>query len=484
MTARDLLSIAGSNLLRMKLRTSLSVAGVVIAVGAFVAMLSFGAGNQQLIAEQYDRFGLFFTMQVYPARDHDTSQVRLLDDLALEELAAIPGVRFAYPLEAFGVEVRMGDSVTSTQVQGISPHARSTPMFSQLRAGRPLTGDSSREAMVTMSVLKDLGVRDADSAVGRPIELTIRLARLDSALVRVFQDRAGELRERFRSIRYDSLAYRTYVTRAVKSELGAALERFLDGLMNNRAVVTETLTVIGVLESSRVGRHSIEPVIISQALARKLTSGGISTDPADLFAAMSQGRLPAGFGEDDERQYSRVTLNLKRDAPYTPIKDSVTALGFRSFSYTEQFDEIRQFFLYFDLALGLIGMIALLTASLGIANTLIMAIMERRREIGVLKSLGADDRDIRLLFLFESGTIGAVGAVLGVGLGWLVSRLGAFIAQIVMENKGVEPVDFFAVPLWLIGAALVIGIVVSITAGLYPAARAARVDPVSALRSE
>ena len=110
--------------------------------------------------------------------------------------------------------------------------------------------------------------------------------------------------------------------------------------------------------------------------------------------------------------------------------------------------------------------------------------MERRREIGVLKSLGADDLDIRMLFLFESGTIGAVGAVFGIGLGWLVSRLGSFIAQTVMENKGVEPVDFFAVPLWLIGAALVIGIVVSITAGLYPAARAARVDPVSALRSE
>ncbi len=484
MTARALLSIAGNNLLRMKLRTSLSVAGVVIAVGAFVARLSFGAGNQQLIAEQYDRFGLFFTMQVYPARDHDTSQVRLLDDQALEELASIPGVRFAYPLEAFDVEMRLGDSVTRTQAQGVSPRARSTPMLSRLQAGRPLTGDSSREAMVTMSVLKDLGIRDADSAIGRPIELTIRLARLDSALVRVFQNRGGELRERFRNIRYDSLAYRTYLTRAVKSELGAALERFLDGLMNGRAVVTETLTIIGVLESSRVGRRSIEPVIISQALARELTAGGISTDPADLFAAMSQGRLPAGFGEDDERQYSRVTLHLKRDAPYAPIKDSVTALGFRSFSYAEQFDEIRQFFLYFDLALGLIGMIALLTASLGIANTLIMAIMERRREIGVLKSLGADDRDIRLLFLFESGTIGAVGAVLGIGLGWLVSRLGSLIAQTVMENKGVEPVDFFAVPLWLIGAALIIGTAVSIIAGLYPAARAARIDPVSALRSE
>jgi putative ABC transport system permease protein len=179
-----------------------------------------------------------------------------------------------------------------------------------------------------------------------------------------------------------------------------------------------------------------------------------------------------------------VTLDLDRDVPYAQVKDSVELLGYRTFSYAEQFDEIRRFFLYFDMALGLIGLIALITASLGIANTLLMAILERKREIGVLKSLGADERDIRLLFFVESGVIGVVGAGVGIALGWIISRLGSVIARMVMERQGVQPVDFFTVPIWLIGAALFLGTAVSVLAGFYPAARAARVDPVESLRAE
>jgi len=163
----------------------------------------------------------------------------------------------------------------------------------------------------------------------------------------------------------------------------------------------------------------------------------------------------------------------------------VEALGFRTYSFAEQFEEIQEFFIYFNMALGLIGLIALVTASLGIVNTMIMSILERTREIGVLKSLGADERDIRILFLVESGMIGSIGAILGIVFGWLITRVASVIARAVMESEGImEDMAFFALPLWLIATAFSFGLVVSLLAGLYPAARAARVDPVQALRSE
>jgi putative ABC transport system permease protein len=189
-------------------------------------------------------------------------------------------------------------------------------------------------------------------------------------------------------------------------------------------------------------------------------------------------------GQTTGKSYPRVTLDMDPAAPYEPVKDSVEAMGFRSFSFAAQFDQMRKAFVYLDMALGLIGLIALVTASLGIVNTLVMSILERRKEIGVLKSLGADERDIRRLFLVESAVIGSVGAIVGITFGWIITRIASAIAKAMMAREGVTGVELFALPWWLILIAFSFGLIVSLVAGLYPAARAARVDPVEALRNE
>jgi putative ABC transport system permease protein len=131
-----------------------------------------------------------------------------------------------------------------------------------------------------------------------------------------------------------------------------------------------------------------------------------------------------------------------------------------------------------------VGFLALITAALGILNTLVMSVNERRKEIGVVKSLGAHEGDIRRLFLVESAVIGAVGSVLGILLG----RLGTFVVGLVMKaimtREDMPQYEPFAFPLWLILLALAFGIGVSVLAGTFPAARAASVDPVEALRGE
>ena len=134
--------------------------------------------------------------------------------------------------------------------------------------------------------------------------------------------------------------------------------------------------------------------------------------------------------------------------------------------------------------LGIIGLIALITASLGIVNTMVMSIIERKREIGLLKSLGADERDIRILFLFESGVIGALGAATGIIFGWLITRLASLVARAIMARQGLDEMELFDLPGWLVLTAFLFGLIVSLLAGFYPAARAARVDPVEALRNE
>lgn len=107
-------------------------------------------------------------------------------------------------------------------------------------------------------------------------------------------------------------------------------------------------------------------------------------------------------------------------------------------SLAKQFDEMQRIMVYFYLGLGVVGIIALVTASLGIINTLVMSITERRREIGILKSLGADDSDIRRLFLVESGVIGVIGASAGVVVGWVGTRVAAMVGKIIAR---VDPVE-------------------------------------------
>ena len=149
-----------------------------------------------------------------------------------------------------------------------------------------------------------------------------------------------------------------------------------------------------------------------------------------------------------------------------------------------EFEKIQEVFIYLNMALGAVGLLALFTASLGIVNTMVMSILERRKEIGIFKSLGADDREIRGLFLFESGMIGFIGASAGILFGWIITRIVMLVARYYMTKEGIPEVELFALPLWLIMTALAFGVGVAVIAGLYPAARAARIDPVEALRNE
>ena len=123
-------------------------------------------------------------------------------------------------------------------------------------------------------------------------------------------------------------------------------------------------------------------------------------------------------------------------------------------------------------------------ASLGIINTLVMAILERRREIGVMKALGASDIDVKKLFFVEAGAMGALGGVLGITLGWLIGRVINFGTNVYMRRQDLPPENFWYVPAWLVFGALAFAVIVSLGAGLYPASRAAKLDPVQALRHD
>lgn len=487
MTFPDMLRLSAGNMWRMKLRASLTVAGIVIAIAAFVSMLSFGAGNQQYIERQYDELGLFSTMYVYPkakSKEGDTATYPRLDKEAVARLSAVPGVNLAYPYESFSVRAKLGDSIISSKAQPISMQALSTKLYSRIGPGTGFASDSSKEVIITSEIAKKLGTLQADSIIGKKIIISVHVSQIDSGLARILVEDGVTLLDRIKKIHFDSLFHTAYREKVIRTEVNGVASRFINGFLNAQEELSDTLTVCGIRNLMPQGRMKIEPLIIPVGTAERFRSTGFSGNPVDIFTSMSSGTFLREKEELDAGAYSQVTLNLDPNVPYRSLKESVEKLGYRTYSFAEQFEQIQKFFFYFDVGLGIIGLIALITASLGIVNTMVMSIIERRREIGILKSLGAYERDIGLLFIIESGVLGMVGTLIGIMAGWLITRVISIIAQMYMENIGIPGVELFALPPWLILISLAVGIGVSVVAGFYPASRASKVDPVEALRND
>jgi ABC-type antimicrobial peptide transport system permease subunit len=193
--------------------------------------------------------------------------------------------------------------------------------------------------------------------------------------------------------------------------------------------------------------------------------------------AMGAGRVP-------DRVYNSLVVKVKQAQFTQNVQDQIKTKGFSAFSLNDAIQGAKRAFIILDIVLSLIGSIALAVSSLGIMNTMVMSILERTREIGIMKAIGGSDGDIRRIFLIEASAIGFFGGVAGVALGWIVGQLINFGANIYIQNQGGTPGNLFSLPIWLIGGAIGFSIAISLIAGSYPAARAARLDPIQALRHD
>lgn len=199
--------------------------------------------------------------------------------------------------------------------------------------------------------------------------------------------------------------------------------------------------------------------------------------------------LPSGMRESEASfltapAYTSLSVRVKSPEQVERVEGAIKKLGFNTFSILDATRSLRRFFAVLDLFLGIFGSLALAVAALGIVNTLVMAILERRREIGIMKAIGASDADVKKLFFAEAAVMGLFGGTLGVALGWLIGRVINLGANLYLSRQNFPPENLWTVPWWLVAGAIVFAVAVSMISGLYPAARAARLDPVEALRYE
>jgi putative ABC transport system permease protein len=436
MKLSDMTELAVRNLREAIFRNSLTTLGVAVGVASLVAMLSLGVGLQQLASSRLTKSGLFDSVFVTPKLNMrggppstavQQGETRLLDEDARREISKLPNVIEVFPQVRFFSEVRFNDKPFATMVAGMPQSSKGSGAFDGMK-GNFFSGESGDEAILQVEFAKELE-KDTASLVGKTL-----------------------------SIRY------------------AERQQLTDGSGGFSIVPKEKeLRIIGVVDTEPAagfGGYGNGRLLIPLGTALSLRATQIN----DLRDAVRGGPAKPTFAS--------LTVRAKSPNNVDAIETAVKKMGFGAFSLLDASKSLRIFFSVFDLLLGIFGSLALAVATLGIVNTLVMAILERRREIGVLKALGAADSDVKRLFFVEAGVMGLLGGIGGVLFGWLIGRALTLATNIYLKRQELPSVEISSVPWWLILGAISFAVLVSLIAGLYPASRAAKLNPVEALRYE
>ncbi len=476
MKIRDLTELASQNLREALLRNSLTTVGIAVGVASLVAMLSLGIGLQSLIDRRLEQNGLFDTVLVRPRTSFNaTGQIRRnrdlgannrnengqnprrdpTDDIVLhpldkqvrQELGQIPHVVEVYPEFRFTGDLRFGEAGHLTQVTSL-PNSASTSDSLEGMQGHFFSAPGAHEIILQADAAADL----ADSQHLQPAEM------LGKELILRYAGReplpANSNRSKPRDPEDAAFGF---------SIISSRIALHVVGIVSAETIAT------GSSAFARSGAYV--PLAVAEQLG--VVQGN------DMGEVVRESAL----GENGQH-YSNLTVRVERPSDVPAVEDAVRQMGFAPFSLLDLTRNLRRLFAILDLLLGIFGSLALAVASLGIVNTLAMAILERRREIGVLKALGASDKDVRQLFFAEAGVMGLLGGAGGVVLGWGIGRLIQMGTNYYLRQQQIPAENIWTVPVWLVAAALVFSLVVSLGAGLYPTARAARLDPVEALRYE
>ena len=509
----DLLRLPLASLGQQKMRTCLTTLGVVFGAFVLAASLSIDEGVQQTIERESNKGDVSRKVTVSsqvaggrdqgggrregrradvagspranpqgprPARPNGGSaeQVNLTQD-RLETLSRIPHVRRMIPIVGGTVVATLGNRPEEASV---SSGAGEDPEFrKRVVVGRSFDSDDERSVLLSEMFAYRIGLiddADLDQVIGKPLRVEIRGQEDGPSFNVSLADRskAGGSRDEQAALRQLAWQIPGALDRfSLTGEEIAALRKAIrqESAKVDPVVVADDFRVVGIFreltDDEKKEAWSQFPADTDLVLPRRTAVDLAFRDPA----RREQGIDQAVLFVDDIR-------NVKE------VEDKVEALGLGSRSIVDFIERERLTYLLIFGGMTCVAGVALLVSSLGIANTMLMSVLERRREIGIMKAVGAANWQLQALFVIEGGLIGLVGGSLGLLLAWSISFPGdAWVRSMVHRDMKIDlKGSIFAFPGWIGVTVVLFTVGVTIVAALYPARRAAKVDPVSALRHD
>lgn len=413
------------NLKRRKLRTALTVWGMSVGIGAMVLLISLAAGLQKETRESFLTIIPLTELQVTKGDPQKATGATKPDDMFTDAersaLAVIPHVKVSYPFVSLPpLKLKSENKTTPQYFKQQALESLTDRQRNNIEQGKIWTNNADEAIVLTPKVVDELGIL-ADQLVGKQVELIV-------------------------------------------TALGPTGQQ-------QDTTNTYTATVSGILKKEK-GTGNFAVNMMSQGLAEKIAT----TAPNQFSTTPSVG----GFSE----------MILIVDAPENvkAVRQTVSDKSWFATGAEETLDQLNKNFLIMKIVLGVFGGIALFVALIGITNSMLMAVLERTREIGIFVALGASRKTIAWIFLAEAAWLGIFGALLGILGAYLIGKaivtgIAAYFA-ITKKDSGDFSIIQFAVSSMLFFATLVGAVIVTLLAGWLPARRAAKQDPIKALRHE
>ncbi|MCL2415806.1 MAG: ABC transporter permease [Defluviitaleaceae bacterium] len=461
MSGTDIFTMAIRNLFKRKLRTFLTVLGVIIGAASIVIMISLGVGANMTFDMQIESIGREALRVSMQGAWNPTSKA--IEDSDINAIRRLPNVAMVTPMVDTNLTFVTGRYMATVQITGVLPEAMEAMGFN-IQEGRNLDSDDSlsivfgslipgefrtarehqrNQNMWWMGMFMGMGTGSNDSEPN----IDALTSRFQASFVQGFGMNQNSNNQGQQSGGTAS-RIRPYTIEAVG---------ILDGSdwQSTRSSFMPIDQVVEIIQA----RHRYE---------QQLTGGrGVGSNP------LENGYPQAVVIVDD---VNNVELVMEQ------IKD----MGFEGvYSNIQWVNYLRESNASLETLLSAIGAVSLFVAAIGIANTMVMAIYERTREIGVMKVIGASVRDIRRLFLLEAAMIGAIGGALGLALSRLASYLlnsGNF--TFFQTTEWIEEAIVSHIPLWLYGLGFGFSCAIGLISGFLPARRATKISALSAIRTD
>ncbi len=450
MNKLDLLRMSLNSLLRRKTRTLLTVLGVVIGTASIVIMLSLSTAMDQSFKEQIAQMGSLTIIDVYPGgggampNSPQQNDVKLNDD-AIQTFDSIPGVQAVMGLKQAFMRVVAGKMVGDVQIIGVDPEKLDAFDY-KIGEGRLLLPSDKDALVFGKNIAYDFrnprinnnnyypGGPNQGSDSPPPVNL------INGKLLLTADMQYGE-----RSQGTPDPSYKPPRPHEVRG--------------------------VGILKES--GNEKDYQALMNIISLRKIIA-------EDNKTTNSQNR---SRNTGQENQYDNIKIKVTDMEFVKDIQKQIQAMGYQASSLSDMLDAMKKTSRTMQAILGGIGAVSLLVAAIGIANTMVMSIYERTREIGIIKVLGADLADIKRLFLLEAAMIGFGGGLLGLLLSFTGSWLLNKVAGNSMLNMGGGSKISIIEP-QLALAALAFATLIGLVSGYAPARRAMKLSALEAIRNE